>query len=87
MDTPWIWRHDFCAKFCKCTTKTSLISVTLLGLLITEDGGRNFLRISVISHYTRRHIAEDLDFNEKQIGVQKIGRLTLQSTMENSYKN
>ena len=67
--------------------RTSLISVILLGLMITEDRGRNFLRISAISHYTRRHIAEDLDFNEKQIGVEKIRRLTLQITKENLYKN
>ena len=52
--------------------RTSLISVILLGLMVTEDEGRNLLRIPAISHYTQRHIAEDLDFNEKQMGVEKI---------------
>jgi len=42
----------------------------------TEDGDRNFLRNSAISHYTRRHIAEDLDIiSEKQICVEKLSLL------------
>jgi hypothetical protein len=53
----------------------------------TEDRGKTFLRNSAISHYTRRHIAEDLDCNEKQICVEKIRRLALRSTMVNVYKN
>jgi len=53
-----------------------LISVILLGLMNTEDGDRNFLRNSAISHYTRRHIAEDLDIiSEKQICVEKLSLL------------
>ena len=47
----------------------------------TEDADRNFLRFSAIYHNTRRHIAEDLGFKEKQISVEKTRLLALRSAM------